>query len=450
MGRECNRENGSVTIEATISLTAFMFTIITILTIINACIVQAKISAAIHMTAKEMSQYGYLYSLTGLLEKEAQLNQDGKNGTKEIDEVLVNINNLLNGIENLAGSGKKSENDIEDILEEASEAAKDIKGSVSDLKNTLMKIGKDPKKLIFGMAKLLSSEALELAKSRIIAENLSRALSEKHFITEKNGSPENYLRQLGVVPDSKGSYLGGLDFSNSELFPYGSNTIKIKVSYDVKIIALLPINLSFHFTQTGITNGWLAGEPVSFKKDNSGEDKNDAENEVENDSLWTKATVEERSSFIRHMVVKDLKDEGYEQTKGLSNIQLFHPEQNEFVMIISMNPLYTPEGEPTKTIKDIDKKVLKEKLDKVCSNMEHTTSKYTEIGTKENHTESESKPIEPKPCVNANNKVILVIPQDEGLETVMKEIIQSVKKGGVVIEIESAFGNGAKTISKGE
>ena len=65
MLKRIKSESGSVTIEATISLTAFMFAIVTLLTIVNICMIQARMSVAINTTAKELSQYSYLYSLTG-------------------------------------------------------------------------------------------------------------------------------------------------------------------------------------------------------------------------------------------------------------------------------------------------------------------------------------------------------------------------------------------------
>ncbi len=72
MRRKFRDESGSVTVEATISLSAFMFAIVTILTIVNVCIVQARMSYALNTTAKEISQYSYLYSLTGLNDSQSQ------------------------------------------------------------------------------------------------------------------------------------------------------------------------------------------------------------------------------------------------------------------------------------------------------------------------------------------------------------------------------------------
>ena len=96
-----SEENGSVTIEATISLSAFMFAIVTILTIVNICIVQARVSYAINTTAKEISQYSYLYSLTGLNEREKELYGAGKEQTQDISKILSDVNTVYNEIENL-------------------------------------------------------------------------------------------------------------------------------------------------------------------------------------------------------------------------------------------------------------------------------------------------------------------------------------------------------------
>ena len=54
-------ERGSVTVEATISLTAFLFFFLMIYCMIDVCIMQAKISFALNNSAKEISQYSYLY-----------------------------------------------------------------------------------------------------------------------------------------------------------------------------------------------------------------------------------------------------------------------------------------------------------------------------------------------------------------------------------------------------
>lgn len=75
-------EQGAIVVEATISLTAFMFLIVTILTVINICYAQAKIGVAVNTTAKKISEYSYLYNLTGLREKQGDLYSEGEDAKK--------------------------------------------------------------------------------------------------------------------------------------------------------------------------------------------------------------------------------------------------------------------------------------------------------------------------------------------------------------------------------
>mgnify|MGYP001276878161 CR=1 FL=1 len=126
-------------------------------------------------------------------------------------------------------------------------SADKIKDAGSSLKSTIEDIAKDPKQLMFGIAKMAASEGLNLAKSRLVAAPLSKVLCKKHLVSSKGGNVDDYLKHLGVVPNGNGSYIDGLDFSNSTLFPYGSNEITVDVSYDVKVIALLPMILNFLF-----------------------------------------------------------------------------------------------------------------------------------------------------------------------------------------------------------
>lgn len=272
MLKQMRRESGSVTVEATISLTAFMFAIITILTIVNICIVQARIANAINTTANEISQFSYLYALTGFPESESKLARAGKEDTAGVDSILTDINTVFNEVENLGASGATSSDDIPDIAgawNQAVGSAEAIEAAGSSLESTFMEIASNPKQLIFGIAKLAASESLEAIKSAVAAP-LFKAMSSRHLVNTQGGSPDDYLKNLGVVPAANGSYMDGLDFSNSSLFPYGSGLIVINVSYDVKVIALLPIDFSFHFSQTAITHGWLAGDVSVENLSNSG------------------------------------------------------------------------------------------------------------------------------------------------------------------------------------
>lgn len=219
-------EDGSVTVEATISLSAFMFTIVTILTIVNICLAQARMSYALNTTAKEISQYSYLYSLTGFNQSQSDLYESGKQDTQELNQLLSDINTVYNEIENLGNSGKQTPNNVEDIVSSWDNivgSAEKIEGAGNSIYKSLSDIASDPKEVMFGIAKLLGSEGLDLAKSKLIAAPLAKVMIQKHLVNSKDGDVEEYLQFLGVVPSGTGTYLDGLDFSESTLFPNGSN-----------------------------------------------------------------------------------------------------------------------------------------------------------------------------------------------------------------------------------
>lgn len=276
MKRRKEREAGVITIEATISLTAFMFAIVTILTMINICIVQTRIGIAIHGVAKELSHYSYLYSLTGINGSEAKLSKAAEDTKKDVNNVLSDINTVFTEIQNLGkeASEMESAEDLDGFLSDLQTGYSKIETTGGSLKESLTKMASDPKKVAFGLAKIAASDGLELAKSRLIAEPLAKALCQKNLKSEKGGDVEAYLKGLGVVPNANGSYLDGLDFSKSTLFAEGSNQICINVSYDVKVITLLPIDFTFHFNQTAVTHGWLSGESsADASEDNEGGEK---------------------------------------------------------------------------------------------------------------------------------------------------------------------------------
>ena len=91
-------ENGVVIIEAAIALTAFMFFVVTLLSVVNICYVQARIGTALNETAKEMSEYSYLYAVTGLNEKEQKLYKDVEGTRADIGAAAAGIGDLYDAM----------------------------------------------------------------------------------------------------------------------------------------------------------------------------------------------------------------------------------------------------------------------------------------------------------------------------------------------------------------
>ena len=79
-----------------------------------------------------------------------------------------------------------------------------------------------------------------------------------------------------------------------------------------------------------------------------------------------------------------------------------------------MNPLYSPEGEETKTLDDINRTVIKEQIEYICGSIKSSTVGRTTVGTKVTNRDGSTQKKE-YDCKNASNKIVLVIPEDPGL-----------------------------------
>ena len=443
MRRNFKDESGSVTVEATISLSVFMFAIVTILTIVNICIVQAKMSIAINASAKELSHYSYLYSLTGIHSGHQQLAEAAGKHQGDIDGVLSDVNTVFTEIQNI-GKGKNGEEggspqDVTAMLDGLESSYTNISEAGGSLKEQLEELAKDPKSLAMGLVKIAGNDAWNATMSRLIAAPLAKGLCKKNLTPKSGGDVEGYLKYLGVVPAANGSYIDGLDFSQSSLFVDGSNEIRITVSYDVKIIPLLPLDFSFHFTQTAVTHGWLTG-------DESYRTTLEALDTETNSNIWTEGTMEERASLIRHQGIKEYVSNGYEQVSGksFSDVHVYNSETNEFAAFYSMNPLYSAEGEKTLTLNDISDAAIKEQIEHLCAGIDDSTKNMKIIETKTTGTDG-TVTKNSYNCANSKQKIVLAIPEDDGLAERMQAIVDSCNKRGVTVELVSSYGKGART-----
>lgn len=433
-----NREKGSVSIEATIALTSFLFMFIMIYSIITICRAQAHIQVALNSTAKEISQYSYLYGLTGMDASLAKF-QEGAEGTKdEINGVVGNVVGMFEGMQAIEKDVADIEIGSTDALmaewDKISEDLDKVEGDYTAVKAQIEAMAKDPKNFLLGMAKLIGSEALEVAKSRAIAEPVARTLMQKHLKRSESDTADAFCKSVGVVQGTYfgvPSYFNGLDFSNSTLFPYGSDEITIIVTYKVKILQLLPVDLEFHITQSAVTKGWLHGDMSSGG--NSPEERI-KEIQEKGNSIWNVATLDERVTLIRNMGITQLKDEGYYGVSGETYIQAYDPAANSFVLISSANPLYGLDS-----MSEVKKEDIKLNLSRLASQMKSATDNKTKIRIKKQDSNGNFVTEEKDCSATKNKKVIVVIPEDEGLKAIF-ETVAAELGSDVVFEFQPGYG----------
>ena len=97
-----NREHGAIVIEATLSLTAFVFVIFTLLMVVNIYYIQSKISVSLNTAAKELSEYSYLYFKIGLAKIDSAVSE-GTEGAR--DDARKTIDGLSAMNKAISGAG---------------------------------------------------------------------------------------------------------------------------------------------------------------------------------------------------------------------------------------------------------------------------------------------------------------------------------------------------------
>ncbi|MDD5934792.1 MAG: hypothetical protein PUC65_04375 [Clostridiales bacterium] len=278
------RRRGSLTVEATLSLTTFLFLFMMLYSIVNICRTQAIMGAALHNTAKEISQYTYIYSLTGLHKDISDaLDTSVKD---DIDELGEGITGVYDNIIQLGDDTKSltsiTETDLTSLIENVNggvskleEDMKSCEESVHNVSETLEKLADDPKSFMIGLAKIGVSDGMNLAKSKLITPPICKGFIKKHLKFSENQSAEEFLKELDIVPKSSStgiSYLDGLDFTSSSLFATKDYDIVLRMEYQIQVIPWLPVDIKVNICQTAITRGWADGDGrhLTFKDNDVG------------------------------------------------------------------------------------------------------------------------------------------------------------------------------------
>lgn len=254
------KEEGYITVEATISLTIYIFAFMMIFSIIHLCRVQMKISVAINNAAKEVSQYSYLYGVSGLSGSLSAVAKRSLEEQAEYKNIGSDVSSLYGQIVKLGdgGGGGFNVDNIHNLQDELGT----VKNSAASLKSKLKKKIEDPKEMLMGLCSVLVAEGNE-AINNVAAEYLAKALVRQNLkreLTDSDAEIEDYLHSMGLKKTS-GTYFESIDFQYSRLFPDGENEIKIVAVYEVRVLPLLDVvDSSFTIVQTARTRAWLMGD----------------------------------------------------------------------------------------------------------------------------------------------------------------------------------------------
>lgn len=209
-------DRGAIVIEATLSLTTFLFAILTVYSMFHVSLAQARISSALNASAKEISEYSYVYDLTGLNEKQKdKVSSKTGSAQNEIDDNLSDVHDLYSAFEGIKG-----------VISGASRSSETQESFLYYIFNQGIEKAKGE---VFGLA--------------------ARSLMEKHL----GPNPDAYLRKLGVV-----NGINGLECGFSQVFPDGTGKdIVLVVDYQVSVIKLLNFDYVMDFELSAKTRAWV-------------------------------------------------------------------------------------------------------------------------------------------------------------------------------------------------
>ncbi len=276
------KERGSATIEATISVLAFLFVMLALLYLINFGRAQMLIQTALDKTALQISQYMYLYRVSGLYNVDITIQDRAEQTAGEIDHTVAGGERAVNNVENIAkslsalGSGVVSGGkngaaglDFSALKETAGQIAGeagDLKENVQTIINEFKSIKGDPIAFLRGLAACGTDFLLDTGKNYFLGNLLARSMFLSNLETETMSANDRLLA-LGVVNGED-----GMDFSRSRILSKDANSanpqedINIVVTYQVELIPILKLGGKLSYAQSASVRAWLGGNQGSAKK----------------------------------------------------------------------------------------------------------------------------------------------------------------------------------------
>ena len=418
-------QKGALTVEATIALTSFLFMFITIYSLITICKAQAAIQVALNNSVKQIAQYTYLYGLTGFDESLKPIYEASSATAKDTQDFVNGIGKAFEAFSQLGSDAMTFTEDtsIEGISESIDKISKDYETSktlATESYNKLKEYAKDPKSLAIAFLKLLATDGLELAKSRLIAAPICSSIVDNNLRTSSSDSAEAFCKRVGIV----GGY-DGMDFTSSTILTKNTNDITIVVKYKIKVIQLLPIDFTFEFVQVAQTLAWIHGDGAGITF-------------PEIDFVWSKdITVDDRNKFVRGQVLKTLVEkDGFDRVSNETYVQAYNSDSNTFTSVLVSNPLYGKDN-----VDEADMVAIKEQLSHFVAGMESSISTKADIDIVkvDEFNCRTKKTVELASKGEKHLKVVLVIPAETGLKEKYDQIISEIG-GNVTFEIDQSYG----------
>ena len=390
------KEKGAIVVEATIALTAFIFAIYMILSLVTMCMVQAKIGVALNTAAKEISQYSYLYYALGADTLDQKISEGTADAKKLVEDTIDGVDKFTTAMG--AAGEKTASGNFQDAISDLENAGTTANSLFTKYAKNLKN---NPKEFLIGMGKMAGNELKEEAKV-IMAQFLAKMFMQKNLMAGPEDNPDQFLRRYGVV-----NGMDGLDFRYTSFLQNGqSNKIQLVVTYDIRVIDLLNIDYKFKIRQCSKTTAWGRGISVIKPEAPSSSPNPDAAPDAQS-TCWDQNPLERGKRIVEN------EKKNFTYTDSGKGFDAYDPQggANEFVTITSLD-----------THKDSYSKAetITSKLQEAYGGMSKKVAVMEkEITVQDQNGQMVTLSSDPD---SRSYRVILVVPDDADLELVHKAV----------------------------
>lgn len=247
--KEIRYEKGAIIIEAIIALTVYIFTIFTILSVVDVCYTQARMSIALNSAARDLSKYSYFYYKFNVDDAQQDIEEAAGNSREMTENILNGTGDFMSAFYDVEESQSLSE--IQDNFETLQDEGRALSDSVNEMADSF---ADDPKGFMVGMGMMTLNNLGEGGKGAI-AQAMAKAFMKKNLVAFEGDDPNTFLRRHHVVDG-----LDGLDFTGSSfMVGGGSDQIILTVRYEIEVLKLLDVEHTFTIQQTAKTDAWGNG-----------------------------------------------------------------------------------------------------------------------------------------------------------------------------------------------
>lgn len=363
------RDLGSVTVEATIALTIFIFAFLGVSSLSSLARAESKVQYALNQSAKELSQYMYIFYRAGLYEQ----SNAGNEGVKEVDELIKATGDFSEMIKTASTDASSvSEifnkddvaNEIGTTIESLKEDATGIVEKGKALGEKYKAVADNPTAVLNGIYDVIKDSIGSTIRSKIVAPIVGNVLMPK-YLESNNRSADEYLEGVGVE-----NGMSGLNFALSSIMEDG-RTINLTVVYTVKYRIPLIGEKDFVIKQTASTAAWSMEKGLDEVKA----------------SIWDKSPLKRGQEIVEN--IKNQNSAFAVDTDKTHGFDLYDKNTNTFTQIISINtgdPSYISSAEGGKVVLNETnfKKKLKSEMNSLSSAIEDVDVVNMENGNQQN------------------------------------------------------------------